>query len=152
MRKTSQTFYKVGIIVALIASAIYVTLGTIWIILGIVGLCNKDFIVDLIKAWSPETTEITDKVIVAYCWSRLIGRGIWMLVGQAALCVVSAIFTNKAYKEETKPWAITAIVFSVLSGTLFAIPGGILNIIYVSREEEKKDPNVVDAEVEEKKE
>ena len=150
MKKTFITFYKVGIIIALIASAIFVTLGIIWIILGVVGLVSRDFIIDLISRWSPET-EITEKAIIAYC-SSLIGRGVWWLIGQATLCGLSAIFTNKAYQEQTKPWAITAIVFSAISGTLIAIPGGILNIIYVSREKEKKDPNVVDADFEKKKE
>ena len=150
MKKTSQIFYLVGAIVAIVVAVSSLGSGIADISAGIVGLVNKDsvpaFIAKILGKTPEEIAAASDALVITLCVKSIV-EGAFALL-RIPFCIVTSIFSFKARKQDTKTNAIIVIVFSALSMTFVSIPGAILNLIYLKRQQESK---VVDAEFEEKK-
>ena len=150
MKKTSQIFYLVGAIVAIVVAVSSLGSGIADITSGIMGLVNRDYITGIVAkilGMTPdEVATASEAAIIAVCVGRIVSGAFELL--RIPFCILASIFSFKARKQDTKTNAIIVIVFSAISLTFVSIPGAILNLIYLKRQQESK---VVDAEFEEKK-
>ena len=145
MRKLSNSFLTVGMILDFVCLGIFALCAVVFIILGTPVMEN---------AWREAYqagaraagggAEGEDAFVVAMSISFISG-GICFLIA-AAFCLPAAITAKSAKAKEDRNAYIPAIVFNALCGCGFAIAGAILGIIAKARQERNDRNNkIVDA-------
>lgn len=129
LKKLSQTFYIISIVLSSIAILSYLVCGIIFSTV-IPALYQAGEITGIVLP--PEYSGII--TVDQYVSLLAITMGI-MFFELTIMAVLCLIFSIKARKDQTKKMYIISIVFGGLSSTYFAIAAGILGLISNSKNE-----------------
>lgn len=139
MRRLSNVFLKVGMIVSIICIASWFIAATVMFVLASPAV--TEFVEEGIRNGDINTSAETVEGGVAVFKGVMIGLGVtFTLLG--ALSIPAAITCAKARNSSDSSTLIAAIVFSALNLTEFGIAGGVLGLIARKKEARSK---IVDA-------
>ncbi|HBF67953.1 MAG TPA: hypothetical protein DDW20_01360 [Firmicutes bacterium] len=130
LKKLSQTFYIISIVLSAVGIATYLTCGIIFSTV-IPLLYQAGEITGIVLP--PEYSGII--TVDEYVSLLAISMGI-AFFELTVMSMLSLIFSVKARKDQTKNMYIISIVFGALSSTYFGIAAGILGLISESKKEE----------------
>ena len=132
MKKASRILLLVGAIVSIFYVVVF---GILSIVFGILGSDTaKQVVIDGLKDGSITTSiQGTPEEVAAALqavFSALSIVFVLFMIASIACAVISFI----ARAKQNRPMYIVAIVFAVISGTVFGIPGGIFGIVALAQE------------------
>ena len=132
MKKASRILLLVGAIVSIFYVVVF---GILSIVFGIFGSdAAKQAIIDGLNDGSIKTSiqgtpeEIASALQAVFAALSVVF--VLFMIASIACAVISFI----ARAKQNRPMYIVAIVFAVISGTLFGIPGGIFGIVALAQE------------------
>ena len=145
MRKLSNSFLLVGMIICYVCLGIFAITAIAFIILGTPVMENAWR--EMFRAAAENAGAGADKedaFVIAMSATFLTLGFVFILLG--AFCVPAAVCNGKARKQEQRGTYVAAIVFNALCGSGFGLAGAILGIIALARKERNdRRNNVVDA-------
>ena len=135
MKKTSAVFLKISSILGYIAFAGYLIFAIVFVILAF----STSLIVEGIQNGTIKTDlEGTPEEIAAVV-SVLYGVLAFVFVVLGIFCLVSANISKKARNDQDSiRLMILSIVFGAISSNYLAIPGGIIGLIAISKDQNKQ--------------
>lgn len=132
MRRLSKIFLKVNTILSYVFMGLFILAAVIFFVVGS-PLISQHF-----------EGEGAEAGKIAYTIGMMSGGVAFLVV--AVMALLSGIFSSRAREAQTKGALITAIVFSLLSGTEFGVAGGILGLVQNLKEQRRdRRNNIVDA-------
>ena len=132
MRNLSKTFLKVNTILSYVFMGLFILGAVIFFVVGS-PLISQHF-----------EGEGAEAGKIAYTVGMMTG-GVIMLV-LAVMALLAAIFSGKARVAQTKGALVTALVFSLVSGTYFGVAGAIIGLVQNLKEQRRdRRNNIVDA-------
>lgn len=136
MKRASNTFYKVSIIISIICIVLF-AIGLIYISASFSAALAGNLVVRDAKgmAYSKDTI-VTALVLYDTIFTVML-----------ALSITNLVISKKARNNPSKKLHIAAIVFGVLSGVEFSAVAGILGLVALSKEPKEA---VVDVETKDK--
>ena len=144
MRKLSNSFLLVGMIICYVCLGILAICGITFTILGTPIMENAWREAFRTASQNGAANGSEDAFVIAMSVTFLTTGIIFLIL--AAFCVPAAICNGKARKEEERGSYVAAIVFNALCGSGFGLAGAILGIIALARKERNdRRNNVVDA-------
>ena len=145
MRKLSNSFLLVGMIICYVSLGILAITAISFIILGTPIMENAWREAFRAASQNGSAGAESEDAFVIGMSATFISLGIVFLI-IAALCIPAAICNGKARREEERGTYVAAIVFNAICGSGFGLAGAILGIIALARKERNdKRNNVVDA-------
>ncbi len=137
MRRLSNTFLTINMILGFVFLALFLGLGVMMFVFASL----KDLIMEGIQNGSIQTSSSDPEVALTIAQGVLIGTGV-MFVIFGLLCLPSAIVSASARNSKNKGTFIAAIILSAISFTYFGVAGGITGILATNRENRS---NIIDA-------
>lgn len=138
MERTSNTFLKVGMIVSLVVGAIVLCCVPLFLVIGFSSNIREMILEDINSGRiSYQGNGVTPEEFVTIMQVTFVTLGFVMLT-IGAICIANAFICSAARKSQTRGLYIAAIITGAMS-TDFAIPGGVLGLISLSKKSKKQN-------------
>ena len=138
MERISNTFLKVGMIVSLVAGAIILCCVPVFFVIGFSSNIRDMILEDIDNGRiSYQGNGVTPEEFVTIMQVTFAALGFVMLI-IGAICFANAFICSAARKSQTRGLYIAAIITGAMS-TDFAIPGGVLGLISLSKKAKKQN-------------
>lgn len=136
MKRLSHTFIKVSQILSIVLAPFMAVLGFVFML-----FTNEERNLEWLNEGSIHWTtdeNLSNEELAKVIAITMIALVIMFFILAIFYAISASIFAKTKGKQNERKAMVTAIVFGVLSGTGFAIAGGILGIIATNRENRNK--------------
>lgn len=128
MRRLSNTFLRVSMILSLVFLGLWLISGTVMFVLASL----KDLLLESINNGN-QSTSGDPEIALAIAQATLIAVGV-MFVLFGLVCIPCAVISAKAKDTKNKGLLIAAMVLSICSFTWVGVPAAVLGILAINRE------------------
>ena len=136
MKKLSNTFIKIVVILSLVIVGLLLLSGIVCIVLGVLPPIHDAIREGYDPSANPNGFPDADTAVYFYL-GMMVGAGATCLLF-VPLCIANAVVSNKASKEPSKGRYIACIILGSMTSK-FTLAGGILGLIAQAREDRNKN-------------